>query len=96
MQRLQRKEAMDYPLAIIILMDHFSKEYERKLTRSKKKPFWCLFFDFENKLFSKKPDDFLLTFVEIPSPKRERKKPTRLKRNKLLLFVSNFFDLKPT
>ena len=32
MQRLQRKEAMDYLLAIIILMDHFPKEYERKKT----------------------------------------------------------------
>ena len=35
---------------------------------------------------NKKNDDFLLIFVEIPSPKKERKKLTRSKRNQLLLF----------
>ena len=67
MQRLQRKEAMDYLLAIIILMDHFSKEYERKLTRSKKKITFGVYvlILITNYSQNKKNDDFLLIFVEI-------------------------------
>ena len=77
---------MDYLLAIIILMDHLPKEYERKLTRSKRNSLLVFRFWFwEN----------VQVILKIKSnckeknhlPKEYKRKLTRSKKNSLLVFI---------
>ena len=89
MQRLQRKEAMDYLLAIIILMDHFPKEYERKLTWSKKKSLLVFMFWFWEQNYSQNKKKWWL-FIDIcwnSFPKEGKKKNSQGQVEKKLTFA---------